>query len=294
MQLDLIDLRLFLQVAEAGSITHGARHAHLALAAASTRIRNLESLFGVPLLLREPRGVNLTPAGHTLAHYARAVFQQIENLRGEFEEHTAGFKGQVRVFSSSIALNEFLPQALSSFLIKYPGVSIDVEERLGNEIIRAVVEGVVHIGITGEPVSIAGLQTFSFKTDRLVLVAPKNHPIARRRRISFSEVLDHDFIGLAEVSTFQRFLSYQASRLGLRLRIRVRLPTFEGICRMVENRVGLAVVPESAAVRYQASMELRTVHLEDSWAVRELRICIRSMESLPPAARHLAEHLKAA
>jgi DNA-binding transcriptional LysR family regulator len=107
-----------------------------ALTAASTRIRNLESLFGVPLLLRNPRGVNLTPAGHTLAHYARAVFQQIENLRGEFEEHTGGFKGQVRVFATSVALNEFLPQALSSFLIKYPGVNIDVEERLSNEIIR--------------------------------------------------------------------------------------------------------------------------------------------------------------
>jgi DNA-binding transcriptional LysR family regulator len=82
-------------------------------------------------------------------------------LRGEFEEHTGGFKGQVRVFANPIALNEFLPQALSSFLIEYPGVNIDVEERLSNEIIRAVVEGVVHIGIIAEPVSIAGLQTFS-------------------------------------------------------------------------------------------------------------------------------------
>jgi molybdate transport repressor ModE-like protein len=209
MQLDLIDLRLFLQVAEAGSITHGARHAHLALAAASTRIRNLESLFGLPLLLREPRGVNLTPAGHTLAHYARAVFQQIENLRGEFEEHTGGFKGLVRVFASTIALNEFLPQALSSFLIEYPGVNVDVEERPSNEIIRAVVEGVVQIGITAEPVSIAGLQTFSFMTHRMVLVAPKNHPVARRRRISFSETLGHDFIGLPEASNFQQFLSSQ-------------------------------------------------------------------------------------
>jgi DNA-binding transcriptional LysR family regulator len=63
---------------------------------------------------------------------------------------------------------------------------------------------------------------------------------------------------------------------------------------MVENRVGLAVVPESAAVRYQASMEVRTVNLEETWAVRDLRMCIRSMESLPPAARHLAEHLKTA
>ena len=206
MQLDLIDLRLFLQVAEAGSITHGARRAHLALAAASTRIRNLESLFGVPLLLRNPRG-DLTPAGHTLAHYARAVFQQIENLRGEFEEHTGGFKGQVRVFSGSIAHNEFLPQALSSFLIEYPGVNIDVEERPSNEIIRGVVEGVAHIGIVSEPVGIAGLQTFSFKTYRLMLVAPKNHPVARRRHISFPEALGHDFIGLPEASAFQQFLS---------------------------------------------------------------------------------------
>lgn len=63
---------------------------------------------------------------------------------------------------------------------------------------------------------------------------------------------------------------------------------------MVEHRVGLAVVPETAAVRCQASMEVRTVDLEDSWAVREVRICIRSMENLPPAARRLAEHLKAA
>jgi hypothetical protein len=61
MRLDLIDLRLFLHVAEAGSITHGARHAHLALAAASTRIRNLEYTLGVPLLSLERRGVKLTP-----------------------------------------------------------------------------------------------------------------------------------------------------------------------------------------------------------------------------------------
>jgi molybdate transport repressor ModE-like protein len=59
MQFELIDLRLFLHIAEAGSITHGARRAHLALAAASTRIRNLEFVLGVPLLLRERQGIRL-------------------------------------------------------------------------------------------------------------------------------------------------------------------------------------------------------------------------------------------
>lgn len=277
MQLDLIE-----------------RHAHIALAAASTRIRNLESTLGVTLLSREPRGIKLTPAGHTLAHYARVVFRQIENLRGEFEEYTGGFKGQVRVFSSSIALNEFLPQSLSSFLIEYPGVSIEVEERRSHEIIRAVAEGVAHIGIVGEPVNVAGLETFPFHTYRLVLIAPRNHPVTRRRRVSFSEALGYDFVGLTEASTLEQFLAYQASRLGLRPRIRVRLPTLEVICRMVEKKIGIAIIPEFAAVRYQTSMEVRSVTLEDSWAVRELRVCIRAMESLPPAARRLAQHLKSA
>jgi DNA-binding transcriptional LysR family regulator len=222
------------------------------------------------------------------------VFRQIENLRGEFEEYTGGFKGQVRVFSSSIALNEFLPQSLSSFLIEYPGVSIEVEERRSREIIRAVAEGVAHIGIVGEPVNVAGLETFPFNTYRLVLIAPRNHPVARRRRVSFSEALGYDLIALTEASTLEQFLEYQASRLGLRPRIRVRLPTLEVICRMVEKKIGIAIIPEFAAVRYQTSMEVRSVTLEDSWAVRELRVCIRDMESLPPAARRLAQHLKSA
>jgi DNA-binding transcriptional LysR family regulator len=124
MQFELIDLRLFLQVAEAGSITHGARRAHLALAAASTRIRNLEFALGVPLLLRERQGIRLTPAGHTLAYYARGVFQQIERLRDEFGDYTGGLRGHVRPFANTNA-REFLPETLSPFLIAHPGIHID-------------------------------------------------------------------------------------------------------------------------------------------------------------------------
>jgi DNA-binding transcriptional LysR family regulator len=222
------------------------------------------------------------------------VFQQIERLRGEFEEYTGGLKGHVRLFSNTNALSEFLPEALSSFLTAHPGVNIDVEERLSYEIIRAVAEGVIDIGIVAEPVEITGLQTFPFRTDRLVLVVPKNHPLGRRRRIYFSEALKNDFIGLGEGTAIQQFLAYQANRLSRRLKIRVRLPGFDDVCRMVEKHVGVAVVPESAAQRCQGTMEVRKLDLTDSWAVRELRICIRSFESLAPAGRRLVEHLKAA
>jgi DNA-binding transcriptional LysR family regulator len=292
MQFELVDLRLFLQIVEAGSITHGARRAHLALAAASTRIRNLESVLGVPLLLREPRGIRLTPAGHTLAYYARSVFQQIERLRDEFGEHTGGLRGHLRLFSNTSA-REFLPEALSPFLIAHPAIQIDVEERMSYEIVRAVAEGASDIGIVAGPVNMAGLQTFSFRTDRLVLVVPKDHPVRKRRRISFLEALESEFVGLAEGSSIQQFLAQEANHLNRRLNIRVRLPTFEDVCRMVEKRVGLAVVPESVFLRLQRNMEVRKLDLTDAWAIRELKICVRSFENLPPAARRLVEHLKA-
>jgi DNA-binding transcriptional LysR family regulator len=292
MQFELIDLRLFLQIVEAGSITHGARRAHLALAAASTRIRNLEFVLGVPLLLREQRGIRLTPAGHTLAYYARSVFQQIERLRDEFGEHTGGLRGHLRLFSNTNA-REFLPEALSPFLIANPEIHVDVEERMSYEIVRAVAEGASDIGIVAGPVNLLGLQTFSFRTDRLVLVVPKDHPVGKRRRISFLEALENEFVGLSEGSSIQRFLAQEANRLNRRLNIRVRLPTFEDVCRMVEKRVGLAFVPESVFLRSQRIMEVRKLDLTDAWAIRELKICVRSFENLPPAARRLVEHLKA-
>jgi DNA-binding transcriptional LysR family regulator len=126
-----------------------------------------------------------------------------------------------------------------------------------------------------------------------VLVVPKDHPVGKRRRISFLEALENEFVGLSEGSSIQRFLAQEANRLNRRLNIRVRLLTFEDVCRMVEKRVGLAVVPESVFLRSQRIMKVRKLDLTDAWAIRELKICVRSFENLPPAARRLVEHRKA-
>ena len=249
-------------------------------------------MLGVPLLLREQRGIRLTPAGHTLAYYARSVFQQIERLRDEFGEHTGGLRGHLRLFANTNA-REFLPEVLSPFLIAHPGIHVDVEERMSYEIVRAVAEGASDIGIVAGPVNMTGLQTFSFRTDRLVVVVPKDHPVNRRRRISFLEALENEFVGLSEVSSLQQFLAQEANHLNRRLKIRVRLPTFEDVCRMVDKGVGWAVVPESVFLRCQRTIGVRKLDLTDSWAVRELKICMRSFENLPPAVRRLVEHLKA-
>ena len=82
MRFDLVDLRLFLHVAEARSITYGAEKANLALPSASERIRGMEAVLGTPLLIRDRRGVSLSPAGQCLAEHARVIVQQVERMRG--------------------------------------------------------------------------------------------------------------------------------------------------------------------------------------------------------------------
>ena len=130
MRFDLTDLSLFRHVVEAGSITHGAERAHLALAAASTRIRNMEEALGAPLLVRGRHGVATTQAGRTLLQHARIMLAQAERLREDLGSYAGGLAGQVRVLSNTNALTEFLPETLSSFLAAHPNVSVDLEERL--------------------------------------------------------------------------------------------------------------------------------------------------------------------
>jgi hypothetical protein len=105
------------------------------------------------------------------------------------------------------------------------------------------------------------------------------------------ESLENEFVGLGEGSSIQQFLALEANRLNRRLKIRVRLPTFDDVCRMVEMRVGFAVVPESVFLRCQRMIEVRKLDLTDNWAIRELKICMRSFENLPPAGKRLVEHL---
>ena len=256
MRFDLADLSLFRHVVEAGSITHGAERAHLALAAASTRIRNMEEALGVALLTRGRAGVTPTQAGpHAAAACARdpaagrASARRPRRLRRRLA-------GQIRVLSNTNALTEFLPEALSSFLAAHPNVSVDLEERLSDEIVGLIAEGVADLGIVAGTVDAGALTTYPFRRDRFVLVVARDHPLASRAKIGFDELLDHDFVGLDRASALQRFLASKAARIGRPLRLRVQLRSFDAVCRLVECKVGIGIVPETTARRAAKTMAI--------------------------------------
>jgi DNA-binding transcriptional LysR family regulator len=294
MRFDLVDLQLFVAVAETRSITAGAARVYLALASASERIKGLEETLGVALLKRGRRGVELTSAGESLLDHARIVLHNVEALRGDLASFASGAKASVHLLANTSGISEYLPKALAAFLAGHPRISIDVEERESGEIARAIVSGAAELGLAAEHALPEGIERIPFSEDRLVLVVPRADELASRRQVDFRDVVSRDFVGLITSSALHAHVSGHAARLGARLRFRARLNNFDAICQMVAAGVGVAVLPEIAARRCARSMKIAVVRIRDSWADRQLAICARSFKALPKPAQQLVEHLRKA
>lgn len=288
---DFVTLKLFISVADEGRLTAAAEREHLALAAVSKRISDLEALVGTTLFYRRPRGVELTPAGQAFLHHARRILDNIERLHAELSEYGEGVRGHVRIHSNTSAIIAFLPQDLSAFSRLYPEIKIDLQERVSNEIITAVRDGLTDIGIFAGHVSAPDLQQLSYRHDRLVLMTPKDHPLAQRESIAFSEALAFDFIGLQQDASLQSLLNEQANLSGKTLRMRIQVRSFDAICRMIHHGMGVGVLPEQTIYRDLGDLQLKSIPLNDAWAQRELVIGMRRYSSLPATARHLVDHL---
>jgi DNA-binding transcriptional LysR family regulator len=292
MRFDLVDLLLFIAVADARSITQGALRAHLALASASARIKGLEAALGVTLLKRGRRGVEPTAAGESLLDHARIVMHQVDAMRGDLAAFASGAKASVHLLANTSGLSEHLPKALAAFLREHPDINVDIEERESTDIAAAIVAGAADLGFAAEHALPEHVERFLFSEDRLTLVAARRGAFAGRRQIDFGEVTAYDFVGLTSSTALQSHIAKHAASLGARLRFRARLRDFDAICQMVAAGVGIAVVPEAAARRCARSMPIMMIKIRDPWANRRLAICARSFKTLPRPAKQLVEFLR--
>lgn len=290
MRLDLIDLRLFVAVAEAGSISRGALACHLSLAAASERVSGMEARLGTQLLQRGRRGVTPTAAGRTLLHHARAVTAQLGRMRDELRAFSAGLRGEVRLLSNTAGLVELVPAALRIFLAAHPNIDVDVEERTSPDIVAAVAEGRAELGVIAATADPGRLQTRPLGLDRLTVIAARAHPLAARGQVGFTELLDEPFVGLG-AGALHDLLTGHAARLGRRIAHRVRLRSFEAVARLVEAGIGVAILP-LAAVERHGTAGLAAIRLTDPWAERRLLACAPDLAQLPVPARLLLDVLE--
>jgi len=290
MRPDFATLALFVAIADAKSITKAAAASHIALAAASRRVAQLESQLGVSLLFRTTRGVELTPAGTALVVHARLILEQSDRMCADLSDYANGAKGMVRVQANTSALAQFLADDLASFSKAFPGVKVSLEEKRSAEIVQALHAGETDVGIVVEGTLVHGLQTFAYRGDRLVAVLPRKHPL-RGKRLAFARLLDYDFVGLEGDTALSKLLATHASAVKKALRLRVQVKSFDVVARMIQSGLGIGVLPETAAKSFAAAMGLRLVPLSDDWATRGMLACVRDYEALPFVARQFLDHL---
>jgi DNA-binding transcriptional LysR family regulator len=221
-RLDLVSLSLFMHVVRSGSISKGAQLANLAVGAASKRISDLEAAVGAGLLERHSRGITITAAGEALARHAQRILGDVNLLAAELRDHANGIVGVARLWANTSAITQFLPADIAAFARATPAIRIELAELNSGEIVLGVLEGRADIGIFADRTPALGLQLRPYREDRLVLVAPSGHALARRRSLHFAEAAEFDFVSLSQGTSLAQRLQAETEAMGQRLKLRIQ------------------------------------------------------------------------
>ncbi|MGH7122364.1 MAG: LysR substrate-binding domain-containing protein [Acetobacteraceae bacterium] len=290
-RLDLVTLRLFVTIVEEQSFIRAAERARIAPSALSKRISDLEHACGFALLARSHKGIEPTAAGRALLHHARLILRDVAQLESELAEFSQGTRGFVRIAANDSSIFGFLPEELRDFLDRHPNVHVEVQADLSPRIVQGIADGAADIGLFAGDVPTGELAVFPYHRDRLRVALPEGHKLAARDQVRFTDLLAYELIFPEEQSSIDTLLFRAAAAVGRSVKARIRVGSFEAVFRMVEMGIGLGIVPEQFAARVGPSMRIRTLPLAECWAVREHKLCVRSLDSLPVAARLLVERL---
>ncbi|MEB0058447.1 MULTISPECIES: LysR family transcriptional regulator [unclassified Variovorax] len=288
---DIDSLALFVRAAELRSLTKAAEASHIGLAAASRRIALLEHRFKTPLLERSSRGVELTPAGAALLPYAKRMLIEINQMQSEMSDHAVGRRGVLRILANTSVITESLPEDLAGFALENPDVRLVLEERWSSEIVRALLAAEGDVGIIVEGTRTDGLETFAYSSDRIAVVMPAGHPLARLADMKFVDLLDEDLIALESSSSMMHLLAEQAVIAERTLQLRVEVRSFEAVCRMVQAGLGIGLLPYQAASVLAGGLGLTVRPLVEEWAERRMLICVKSDRGANSSITKLLDYL---
>jgi DNA-binding transcriptional LysR family regulator len=289
---DIDSLALFVRAAEMGSLTRAADASFITVPAASRRLALLEHQFKVQLFERHSRGLSLTPAGERLLLLTREVIAGVHHMRAEMGNYARGPQSVLRVHGNTSAMTQFLPGDIAAFQATHDSVRIVMEECWSEDAARRVRAGEVDLGVVVEGIDTAGLLSRPYRHDQLAAVIRCDDPLAAGP-VSFADLLERDLVGLEGGSALTRLLTAQAALLQRPIALRVQVRSFEAVCRAVEARLGIGVLPRGAAGSFAPSMNLAVLPLGDDWARRQMLLLVRGEPPAGSPLGALVEHLQA-
>ena len=288
--MELRQLVYFEAVVRCGGFTRAAESLRIAQPAVSAQIRRLESELGAPLLLRTTRQVSLTAAGQLFLTRARRVLGELDAARSDMDEQAAVLRGRVCLGATPVLGPFDLPTVLAAFHRRYSAVTVSLRSGLVGAMLRALDDGDVDLVLGPIHVDLPARYTArALVGEQLVVITPPGHPLARRARVSLSELRSDPFVCLPAGSGLRDLLTSAAAAAGFDIRVQFEADDPAGVRGLVSAGLGIALSARSAALAPGspvAVLELTPAPEHPPIGLIELR-----ERSLPAAARACRQHL---
>ncbi len=286
-------LKVFCDLIESRSFSHAAVRNFITQSAVSQQVKALETRFGTPLLLREGRTVSATEAGKILYEAACEILNRFNHMQSELKSAGQEMTGSLRVATVySVGLYE-MTRPIRTFLKTHPRVNLQVEYNPANRVYENILTGTADLGIVTYPKPRKGIQVIPLPADRLVLICPPEHPLARRRRILDVKALaGQNFVAFMKDVASREAVDRILEAHGVNVRVVMEFDNIETIKRAVEIGAGVAIVPLLSVQREMESGALIQLHLKGQEFFRPLGAIVRNRHSMPPAVQKFVELLQ--
>ena len=240
---DIKQLRYFLGVVEAGSLSKAAGPLHVAQPALGVQIRNLERELGVDLLQRHARGVAPTKAGELLAQRAEFLLRQFSRLRQELKSFGSTVpSGRVTIGLTSTVAQVMVAAFVERCRRKYPEIRLVITEARHRQLVEMVAHEELHLGLAFRPQGKEDIVSEPLVHDQLVLVHSERLP----HEVDFAELIERELILPSQPHLVRRVTESAAVALGQELRIFYEIDSVAMIKELVKRGLAPTILPLAA------------------------------------------------
>jgi DNA-binding transcriptional LysR family regulator len=242
--MDIRQIKAFVAIAESGTFTAGAARVHVTQAAISMQIRQLENETGAQLFVRAPRRVILTEAGEKLLVRAYVILREHDAALEEMAALTGAHRGRLRIGSASaMVAADPLPQILRELKKTHDAVETSVASGTSEELVQQVLAGELDVAFVSLPVEARGIQTELLSEDYLVAIASPRHKMANQKVVSAYSLAGEKLILGERGGNTRRLIDQFFSQAGVTPKVIMELSRLTAIKRMVEEDMGIGIVP---------------------------------------------------
>lgn len=287
--MEIHQLRYFCAVARTGSFTRAAQREHLAQPSLSQQVRKLEDELGSPLFDRLGRAVQLTQFGEAFLPRAEGILRQVDEARSEIQEMAGSEQGKLVIGAIPTVAPYYLPSRLAAFVRKFPKARISVIEDVTLEIIEHVHRGTIDLALLALPAPATHCQCHELFRERLYLVVPRHHRLAKLSEAALVQIENDPFLLLKEGHCFRENTLAACGRARLQPNVIFESGQFATILAMVASGIGVSVVPEMAV---EARTDCRFIPLTDEAAYRRIGVVQMKQHFRSRIHRAFLEHLR--